>query len=328
VNKHVNKLIVRACSRLQTEHVWGKPTYAIFEMSSKCNLKCTLCNTGALKNEFPGVVRGNMSFDTFRSGLDKLMPELEYILLYDWGEPFLNKDLYKCIEYATSKGVETRMSTNMTLYTPQAGDALIGAGLTKIIVSCDGLTQQTYEKYRQGGKLAKVVENTRDLIARKRNMRSSSPHITMQFIVFKHNEHERPEFKSFWEREGADEVDFIRMSYMSKQGQELANKLDYVPEDPDFQPIHPYGQLTRCSEFYRNVTIDWNGDWFTCCFPSGMQEYKLGNIVTDDFWTVWNGEKYRYCRRVVKTQKSTGGPFETMCHDCAGVHPEGTKRYW
>lgn len=328
IRKVLNKFIVRVCSRLQTERVWGKPTNAIFEMSSRCNLKCTLCNTGALKYEFPDVERGNMSFETFRAGLDKLLPEVDSILLYNWGEPFLNKDLIKCIEYATRNGVETQMSTNMMLYTPKVGLALIRAGLTRLVVSSDGLTQQTYEKYRQGGNLEKVVANTRDLIAQKRIVGSSAPRITMQFIVFKHNEHERDTFKAFWEREGADDVNFIRMSYVSRQGRNLAQKLDFIPADPAFQPFHPYDQIKRCGELYGQATIDWNGDWFTCCFPSGMKEYKLGNLVTDDFWSVWNGEKYRYCRRVVKQQKVIGKPFETMCHDCTGVFPEGSKKYW
>lgn len=293
--KFLNKLIVRACSWLQTELVYGKPLTAIFEMSSRCNLKCTLCNTGALKNEFPGVERGNMTFKTFSAGLDKLLPEMESILLYNWGEPFYNKDLNKCIEYATSKGVETQISTNMMLYKPEDGTALIRGGLTRLIVSCDGLTQQSYEKYRQGGNLEKVTANTKDLIAQKKSMGSSFPRIIMQFIVFKHNEHEREAFKAFWEKEGADEVSFISMSYVSRQGREVAQKLDFVPSDPAFQPFHPYGRMTRCGEFYGHVTIDWNGDWYTCCFPSGMKEYKLGNLVSDDFWSVWNGEKYRYC---------------------------------
>ena len=324
----LNKVIVRACSWLQTERVYGKPVSAIFEMSSQCNLKCALCNTGALKDEFPDVVRGSMTFKTFSLGLEKLLPEVDSILLYNWGEPFYNKDLYKCIEHATSKGVETQMSTNMMLYKPKDGLAMVRSGLTRLVVSCDGLDQQTYEKYRKGGNLDKVIENTRDLIAQRKNMNSSFPRIIMQFIVFKHNEHQRDEFKSFWENEGADEVNFIRMSYVSRQGREVAQKLDFVPSDPDFQPFHPYGEMKRCWDFYGQVTIDWNGDWYTCCFPSGMKEYKLGNLLSDDFWAVWNGERYRYCRRVVKHQKVIGKSFETMCHDCAGVFPEGSKKYW
>lgn len=328
LRKFFNKLIVRVCSWLQTERVCGKPVNAIFEMSSRCNLKCTLCNSGALKHEFPNVVRGNMSFNTFRTGLDKLLPEVESILLYNWGEPFYNKDLHKCIEYATSKGVETQMSTNMMLYKPEDGSALIREGLTRLVISCDGLTQQAYEKYRQGGNLAKVIENTRDLIAQKKGMKSKFPRIIMQFIVFKHNEDQRNEFKAFWEKEGVDEVNFIRMSYMSRQGRAVADELHFVPSDPLFQPFHPYGQLKRCGDLYHHATIDWNGDWYTCCFPSGMKEYKLGNLLTDDFWSVWNGERYRYCRRLIKQQKVAGKPFETMCHDCTGVYPEGAKKYW
>lgn len=87
--------------------------------------------------------------------------------------------------------------------------------------------------------------------------------------------------------------------------------------------------LRSCPDLYNHVSIDWNGDWYTCCFPSGERIYRVGNIVSDDFRTIWNGEKYRYCRRLLRTGKSGVGYTETMCHDCTGVYPRSeTRHYW
>ncbi|MGQ3685112.1 MAG: radical SAM/SPASM domain-containing protein [Candidatus Loosdrechtia sp.] len=329
MHRITNKLFSKVSTILRTTKVLNKPTNAIFEMSNKCNLNCPLCNTGGLKDRFKHIQRGIMSFDIFKSGLDKLLPEVNSILLYNWGEPFLNKDLFQCIEYAYKHNVKTQLSTNMMLYREEIGKDLIKAGLSKLIVSCDGLTQETYEKYRQGGSLKKIIDSVNNIVGLKKELKSETPLIEMQCIIFKFNEDEMGEYKKFWMAQGVNSTNFIRMSYMSKLGKDTSQRLDLVPVRNEYQPYHPYGRVKKCMELYNHVSIDWNGDWYTCCFPSGEKEYRVGNIVTDDFWKTWNGESYRYCRRLLKKRKSEGQYYETMCHDCTGIYPKKeTKRFW
>lgn len=330
IHRFCNRRLSGVFQRCQTTKVYSKPINAIFEMSSACNLRCPLCNTGGLKDHFKHVKRGSMSFETFKAGLDKLLPEVESVLLYNWGEPLLNKELFTCIDYARKHHVHTQMSSNMTLYSPEKGTALIDAGLSKLIVSCDGLTQKTYGKYRVGGDVSVVAANTLDMIRQKKERRSPTPWVEMQFIVFGHNEDEMEEYRQFWMNKGANSVNFIRMSYMSKIGQEIAQRDGFVPTTPGFEPHFPYGSLKRCSDPYNHVTINYNGDWYTCCFPSGETDYRVANIISDDFWTIWNGDYYQYCRRLIRTQKVSGAEVQTMCHDCTGVYPagDGVRKYW
>jgi radical SAM protein with 4Fe4S-binding SPASM domain len=327
--RQVNKVIGHACRFLKTQRVFNKPVGAIFEMSNLCNLKCPLCSTGGLKREYTHVERGWMRIETFKTALNKLLPEIESMLLYNWGEPLLNKDVFLCIEYAATKSVKTHLSTNMMMYTEEIGRKLLQSGLTRLTVSCDGMSQETYGKYRTGGDLKKVVASVEHVIAMKKKMLYSHPHIDMQFIVFKHNEKEMKEYEKFWKDKGADSVSFIRMSYMSKRGMDLAKQLDFVPEHPDYQPFHPYGKIKNCADLYFGVTIDWNGDWYTCCFPSGEKPYRVGNILTDDLWKIWNGPKYRYFRRLLKKRRTHKDFYETMCHDCVGIYPkQDALGYW
>jgi radical SAM protein with 4Fe4S-binding SPASM domain len=298
-------------------------------MSNLCNLQCPLCSTGGFKSDYTHVERGWMRFETFKIALDKLLPELETILLYNWGEPLLSKDVFRCIDYAARWNIKTYMSTNIMAYTEEMGRNLIQSGLTRLTVSCDGISQETYGRYRAGGDLKKVIASVEHLIAMKKKMLCSHPHIDMQFIVFKHNENEMKEFEKFWKNKGADSVSFIRMSYMSKQGMGLAKQLDFVPINPNYQPYHPYGKIKSCADLYYGLTLDWNGDWYSCCFPSGEKPFKVGNIITDNFWEIWNGPKYRYFRKLLKTHRILKESYETMCHDCVGVYPnQETLSYW
>ena len=59
-------------------------------------------------------------------------------------------------------------STNVHHLTEARCQALIEAGLSRLIVSIDGLTQDTYASYRVGH-VGKVMEGTQNMVRAKRN---------------------------------------------------------------------------------------------------------------------------------------------------------------
>ncbi len=71
----------------------------------------------------------------------------------------------------------------------------------KLIVSCDGFTQETYERYRLGS-LGVLLANQG--LDQRSTLEAAFLRAIMQFIVFRHNEHQMEEFKSFWEKVGVD----------------------------------------------------------------------------------------------------------------------------
>ena len=330
VRRFCNELACSLSHWLKLPISFGKVSYAIIELSNYCNLRCPLCTTGGLKEANPNIERGMMSLDCFKVCLDKLLPYLRYLELYTWGEPLLNKDVCSCIRYANDKRVVTQLSTNMQLYTEDIGNQLIESGLKKIIVSCDGLTQSTYERYRVGGSLDVLERNVKHLIKTKEGSGSNYPYIEVQFIVFRHNENELGAFREHWLSMGVENVHFIAMSFMSKMGKELAVRDGFVPSDPQWAPFQPYGRLRTCALLYDHVSVNWNGDIYTCCFPCGDEAYKLGNLLEDDIARIWNGKGFRYCRRLLRRHKADSEEWiNTMCHDCVGVFPSSSaKRYW
>ena len=64
------------------------------------------------------------------------------------------------------------------------------AVLDEIIVSLDGVDQETYAKYRVGGQIERVFDGVRRLVAAKQQLGAQTPLINLQFIVMKHNEHD------------------------------------------------------------------------------------------------------------------------------------------
>ena len=56
--------------------------------------------------------RGMLEKNFFSGMIDQLAPELLYLTFYFQGEPYLNPDFLKMVEYAASKKIYTATSTN------------------------------------------------------------------------------------------------------------------------------------------------------------------------------------------------------------------------
>ena len=80
-------------------------------------------------------------------------------------EPLIRKDIIKFIEYAKKAGIlDIYLSTNGSLLTEKIIRELINSGLTRLQVSIDATTKETFNKIRQGGNFDAVVRNTLNFI--------------------------------------------------------------------------------------------------------------------------------------------------------------------
>ena len=109
-----------------------------------------------------------MDFNLYKKFIDEIGDYVFLILLWDWGEPFLNPSIYEMISYAKQKGIKLVSSTNGHLFKEkEQADKLIASGLDTIIFAVDGISQETYEPYRQGGSLESVLQGIRTVVARE-----------------------------------------------------------------------------------------------------------------------------------------------------------------
>ena len=89
---------------------------------------------------------------------NKIKPYADMVYLHKWGEPLMNKNIFKMIS-TVNEYAHAHISTNGILLDKKKCDELIKSGVGTVIVSIDGLTQEVYEKYRVGGEVEKVIEN-------------------------------------------------------------------------------------------------------------------------------------------------------------------------
>jgi len=296
---------------------WGIPISVTFEPTTSCNLRCPECPSG--KREFTRPT-GMLENDFFRSTLDEISKQITYLIFYFQGEPYLNPKFLEMVSYANTKNIYTATSTNAHYLNDTNARKTVESGLDRLIISIDGTTQETYEQYRIGGDLKKVIEGTKNIIKWKKELKSKTPHVIFQFLVVKPNEHQIKDVEVLAKELGVDEVRF-----------KTAQMYDYVNGNALIPTIEKYSRyqlktdgtygiknemLNHCWRLWYSTVITWDGLVVPCCFDKDAK-HQLGDLKNTSFKQLWKDEAYNNFRASVLRSRSE----IDICKNCT----EGTK---
>jgi len=116
-----------------------------------------------------------MTLTDFQKIITKLPKSIYWITLYFQGEPLLDDTIIDKIKYLRTNNYFVEISTNAQNINKQMAKALVESGLNRIIISIDGISQKTYEKYRMKGKINNVFEAINNLIETKKKLNKQNP---------------------------------------------------------------------------------------------------------------------------------------------------------
>ena len=296
---------------------WGLPLHISVEPTTSCNLRCPECPSGLRSFSRP---TGMLQPELLERIVDELGAELGSINFYFQGEPYLNPKLEQMIGYASRHKIYTAVSTNAHYLSPERAEATVKSGLHRLIISIDGNTQQTYEQYRVGGQLEKVIAGTRNIIHAKKELKSASPQIIFQFLVVKPNEHETKAILDRAQELGVDEVRF-----KTAQINDFENGHPLIPEQERYSRYRKgvdgrwrlKNKLSNgCWRMWQGCVITWNGMVVPCCFDKDAK-HTLGSIENIPFKELWRNEGYSNFRQAVLQNRAQ----IDICQNCT----EGTK---
>lgn len=326
VRKILNWILVEASILIKPERPWGWPTHVQLEPTNVCNLECVLCPV----TEGLGRPVRHMELRTFEKLIDELGQYVFITLLWDWGEPFLNPAIYDMIAYAKNRKIGVISSTNGHVFaTGDHAERLVDSGIDYIIVAVDGVTQETYEQYRQRGDLATVKAGIERIVEARRALHSSTPLIDLRFVVMKHNEHQIPQLNELCRSVGVDALT-LRTLCTYDDGEYCVTEVDgsaFVPENPAYQPftLDPQSQsrvrrmVNPCKVLWNNPAVHSDGKVFPCTFdPHGRT--PLGDLGETGFGDIWRGPAYRELRRRFRTEYQA----LTLCRDCTYAFEGGS----
>jgi radical SAM protein with 4Fe4S-binding SPASM domain len=297
---------------------WGLPISISFEPTTSCNLRCPECPSGLRAFTRPtGMLQKNFFKDT----IDQLAPHLSYLVFYFQGEPFLNPDFLNMVHYAASKKIYTATSTNAHYLTDAVARRTVESGLDRLIISIDGTTQETYQQYRVGGRLDKVLQGAANIVKWKQELHSKTPFVIFQFLVVRHNEHQIADVKKLANEIGVDAV-WLKTAQVYDYENDpnhliptLAKYSRYKKNSAGVMEFKGKAQK-HCWRLWHDPVITWDGAVVPCCFDKDAQ-HKLGDLKTQSFKELWQHGVYKNFRgQVLQSRQNID-----ICTNCS----EGVK---
>ena len=267
--------------------------------------------------------RGRLDWTVYQQLIDAVGHRLLQLQLWNQGEPFIHPRLVDFIRYAKARGIMVITSTNgHFIRSDDVARELIQSGLDQLIFSMDGTNPQTYSRYRIGGDFHRVMEALKRLTRIRREMKSPTPIIELQFLVFRYNQHEMDGLIQFAETIGVD-----RISFKSAQVYARPQAEAYLPDDPRFNryqtrtpDIRIKGRLPNwCKRLWLNPVVNWDGTLSPCCFDKDA-DWAMGNVFGKDeaFSAAWGGPAFQQFRRQILHRRAE----LPMCRNCTEGLPQ------
>jgi len=276
-----------------------------------------------------------MPFETFKIILDKL-PFIKVIDLFKSGEPFLNPDIFTMIRHAADRGIKVIISTNFSFSKPEDFfEDIAKSGLHKLVVSLDGASQESYEKYRIGGNHELVMANIRKLIEVKKRLHRKSPEIVWQFLVNKFNENEVATARTIADNLKitldvrpmlmSDDVPDVELegTIEERKAYWLGTNKNYICDRYLNEVRFPLFK-NICASLFRRIVVTADGKILPCC-ETWSQSSVFGDLMAESFDDIWNNQKYSESRALF-LKRNFVPTVKTVCCRCKNYGAEFSLR--
>ena len=259
------------------------PLHLDVDVTTACNLRCPMCPAGNTGHIFPGF-KPNLFMD--RKIYHQAIAEgtkwnLPSIRLGITGEPLLVPDIDQWVLEAKESGVmDLSLITNGLLLNPEKIRGLLKSGLTRLMISIDAATPETYAQVRPGGQWDLLINNIHDFLRLREEHNSLTPLLRLSFVEMETNRNDRSEFKRIFSPL-ADYLSFQR--YHNILG---SPETSLAPLGTTAPPAaHHF-----CSEPFTRMALHVDGGLFPCCSDFGRQR-PLGHIETGGILATWQSRE-------------------------------------
>jgi len=279
------------------------PLFVRTEAQFKCNSKCLMCVHGHKEIAEDYHYDEFMSFDTFKRIVDECAEHnCPSLGISQTNEPLLDPDWFERAKYATEKSImDIHFNTNGMLLTEEKSKQILDTGITRLCVSLDAITEETYKKIRIGLDFKTVLRNIEKFLELRNSTGARLPALRVSFLLQKTNKHELEAFKEYW----VNKVDYISVQR-------------YVPISPfDDEWSHaieesPVGGKQNCSYPWESLFV--HGDGLVVpCAAHRAKHIAVGNIHKNSLYEIWHSLQIEELRRAIRENdlKST-----KLCHSC------------
>jgi len=332
-----NQALYRSSRTARSAECTNLPLTLLVEVSSKCNLKCRMCN---------------IHHDT-RSG--RIIPDKLLDLTFDLaktasvvnpfglGEPLLHPEITRIVGKYKSLGASVELVTNGMLLDEEISRGFIANGLDHLAISIDAADQALLANIRKGADLRRISDNIRKLNRLKKSLGSSKPVLSLNVVAQVSNFTRLKSIIQLAEALEIFSVDFspitvhkhiagihdetlgpgvVRWRETLETCRREAEargininmqRLQYVLSGSPGKEV--YEETVPCPEPFRFMVIRANGDIFPCCnWDVNNPIAKVGvseETSVTDLKKIWQGPPWQALR-----EKVISGNYPEECKAC------------
>ena len=271
------------------------------ELADNCNYRCLECpiSDGLVGRKIYKLSDEDIDL-VLKSSAQKgaLALKLNYI-----NEPMLDIErLLKTAKKAYKYGfVDIYFTTNGSLLTYKNSMKLIESKMiSRIQVSLDAFTKETYDKIRRGGNFEKVKKHIQDFIELRKTYDTFWPKIRVSFLTLPENKHETKLFYDYW-NEIVDAV-ALQSSVLKPNSKREDNTKSYDKL-----------RTSYCPNPFRQLVVRADKSVLPCCSFWGDQ-MKLGTLKDDlSLGDLFNSKKMNSIRNSFKNKDKK---LISYCEQC------------
>lgn len=306
--------------------VQSLPKEIQIEPTIRCNMDCVMCDKKSRQR-----LADDMTFIEFKKIVDQF-EGLAKLHLHGIGEPLLNRDFTNMVEYAKNKNIYVCFNDNMSLLDKKKAERLVKLGLNELRISLDASDADTYRKIRNINLYDKVIENIRNIVKIKNDLKSNIPILKIVMVGMLKNLKQIPSIVELAYSLGIGEVVVQSMQTWSRQ--ELVKHADKKTSifAEDIKNIKSIFQKAREVSIAKRIklvlppleqtdytcTWPWTSCFITtdgyinpCCNCPDPRLFNFGNIRNIKIKDIWFGSDYENFRRSLKSSK-----IPEICKGC------------
>jgi len=304
------------------------PETLILEPTNLCTMKCPTCPTGAGKLNRP---KGMMSLENYKKIIDQLKGYTKKLVLFNYGEPFIHPEIIEMIKYAKKAGLYVKTSTNGEFFKDEKFCAdLVMSGLDYLIICLDGADNETLKKFRVNTNFEHIIKSFHTIINLKKELHSPAPIVELQYILMRHNEHQREKMKQIAADLGVDVYaeKTVGIDINDPDFQKMA--IELLPTDVTLtryekladESFKLKGEIPNfCSQILSSIVINCDGNVVPCCYDL-YSNHIMGNTFKSLIKDIWHGKKYANFRQQIFKQRKN----IAMCNICSEGRYELNKK--
>jgi radical SAM protein with 4Fe4S-binding SPASM domain len=268
--------------------------------------------------------RGILPFEIFSKVFRQISDRTLIVLLFNWGEPLLNPNLFAMIEEVSAASCLSVLHSNFSV--PQVAPIrkLAESNLTSLVLSIDGASKQSYSIYRKGGDFDLVLNNVELFLRQRKKLRKRIPEVTWKFIVHKHNENELEKAARIAKGIGVDFISFTPIYLGDFRPGTTDNTFDerlareWLPvfhKEFIFDSNKEILYDQPCPHLWTSPVVNVDGTVFPCCFVNDST-FMFGDLTSQSFFEVWNNSLFQYSRSLFSKSDYDGPKVNSVCDHC------------